>query len=159
MTLWKKDRDMVLLSYIKGESNLPLDMIFTIKLQFNLIMVNFLRDYNENNEKTKNTKEGFIEYHQILFHKKLKEECLEKLKISELTKKIDDQDLENYIKDEIKIDNNLDSDEEDIGNESSILSRSNNRGNSKEHNSSINDKIEDSCEYIDERFINNGKKL
>ena len=62
MTLWKNDRDMVLLSYIKGEPNHPLDMIFTIKLQFNLIMVNFLRDINENNEKAKNTKEGFIKY-------------------------------------------------------------------------------------------------
>ena len=90
-----------------------------------------------------------MNFRKILYHKKLKEKCLNFLSFSQFSLEINDEQLENYIKDEIKIDNNLDSDEDDIGNESSILSRSNNKNNSKEQNSSINEK-EESCIYIDD---------
>ena len=149
MTLWKNDRDMVLLSYIKGEPNHPNDKIFQINLKFDLIMINFLKAFDENEKKNKNAKENMIEFQKILYHKKLKEKCLNFLSFSQFSLEINDEQLENYIKDEIKIDNNLDSDEEDIGNESSILSRSNNKNNSKELNTSINEK-EESCIYIDD---------
>ena len=149
MTLWKNDRDMVLLSYIKGEPNHPNDKIFQINLKFDLIMINFLKAYEESERKTKLAKDSMIEFQKILYHKKLKEKCLNFLSFSQFSLDINDEQLESYIKDEIKIDNNIDSDEDDIGNESSILSRSNNKNNSKEQNSSINEK-EESCIYIDD---------
>ena len=164
MTIWKNDRDMVLLSYIKGEPNHPKDIMFDCEIKMKLIILNFSRnvDFQYEKEQQVNYK-NLIEYSTTKYNSKIKERFEKELKFIKAIKGLTKEKLAFYLKDEIQNDNNNDSDDEAMQLEFSIQSKSHGEivrrsSSAKEAqrenpNSILEQKEEDSCVYIDEIVI------
>ena len=161
MTIWKNDRDQILMSYIKGEPNHPFDILLDCSIEFKLITLNFMKhvDYYTN-DTCKIALKNYIYFYKEKFYKKLKTD-LKDLDFVKINENINDEVIEKCIKDEIKIDNNLDSDDDDINMENSESSKSHevrsysNNNVSKDNNFYEKDSsAEDSVIYIDEIKIN-----
>ena len=165
MTIWKNDRDMVLLSYIKGEPNHPKDIMLDCEIQLNLIILNFSRNVDFQLEKDQQVNfKNLIDYSTFMYNSKIKDRYISDLKFSKAIKSLSKERMELYLKDEVKNDNNNDSDDEAMQLECTIQSKSHDylrrsssiRDTNKENQKNIittEQNNEDSCIYIDEIIV------
>jgi hypothetical protein len=105
MILSNLDKDKVLLSYIKGEQNHPLDQLLDLKINIKCLIVTFSRKLNNNEEVSTNLK-----FYKDIYNKKLSEE-FKRSHIHEIINSISHDELKHVLNEENK--NDSDNEEED----------------------------------------------